>query len=255
MKKIPLEGFVYIFFSETLIGIGEKMDFISLKVENSIGILTLNRPPINSLNLQVYQELRNAIQSISERREIRVVILRAEGKNFSFGNDVAEFTKFTTGNILIDYAGVASDCVRSLYECLVPFIGAVNGLAVGTGCALVSCCDVIIASENAKFSMPEIKVGIVGAACFLSRILPQHLHRYMAFTGDVITAEQMKQYGAVLKVVPENQLLESAIGVAKRIAELPPLAIKELKAAINRNENAQLKEKYALEIKYGASLM
>ncbi len=231
------------------------MDYISLKVENCVGIVTISKPPVNSLNLQVYKELKDTILSINKRDDIWVGILRAEGKHFSVGNDVADFTNFTTAERLIEYAGAASECVRSLYECRLPFIGAVHGMTVGVAFALVSCCDIIIASENSKFSVPEIKVGIVGAACFLSRILPQHLHRYMAYSGDIITAEQMKNFGAVLKVVPENQLLESAIDIAKRITANTPLAIRELKAAMNRNENAQLMEKYALEIRYGSRLM
>jgi len=231
------------------------MDYVSLKVENCMGMITINKPPVNSYNLQVYKELRDTILSINKMDDVWVVILRAEGRHFSVGNDVADFTNFTTAERLIEYAAAASDCVRSLYECRVPFIGAVHGMIVGVAFALVSCCDIIVASENSKFSLPEIKVGIVGAACFLSRVLPQQLHRYLAYSGDVITAEQMKHFGAALKVVPENQLLESAIDTAKRITANTPLGIRELKAAMNRNENAQLMEKYALEIRYGSRLM
>jgi enoyl-CoA hydratase/carnithine racemase len=86
-------------------------------------------------------------------------------------------------------------------------------------------------------------------------MLPQQLHRYMSYSGDMMTARQMEHYGAVLKVVPHDQLLSSAMEVAERLLRNPPQALKGFKAAMNENENARLKEKYALEIGYGKKLM
>lgn len=231
------------------------MDYVSLKVENHIGMVAMNKPPVNSFNLQMYHEIRNTFQSINNMDDIWVVILRAEGKSFSTGNDVNEFMTISTADHADAYARMVSDSIASIYECRVPVIGAIHGKALGAGLAMASCCDILVASENAVFGLPEIIVGIVGAACFLSRMLPQQLARYMAYSGEMMTAEQIKHFGALLKIVPASQLLESAIDIAEHLTKNPPLALRGFKAAMNQNENARLKEKYAVEIGYGKELV
>ncbi len=231
------------------------MDYVSFKVENHIGMVALNKPPVNAFNLQMYHELRNTFQAINAMDDVWVVILRAEGKSFSTGNDVNEFMMIRTADQADAYARMVSDSIASIYECRVPVIGAIHGKALGAGLAMASCCDIMVASENALFGLPEIIVGIVGAACFLSRMLPQHLARYMAYSGEMMTAAQMKHFGALLKIVPASQLLESAIDIAEHLTKNPPLALRGFKAAMNRNENARLQEKYAVEIGYGKELI
>jgi len=231
------------------------MDYVSFKVENHIGLVTINKPPVNSFNRQLYHEVKETFQSIGKMDDVWVVILRAEGKNFSTGNDVNDFLMLNTPESAVAYARFVSDCATSIYECPVPVIGAINGKALGAGIVMASCCDILVAAENALFSLPEIKVGIVGAACFLSRLLPQHLVRYLSFSGDMMTAEQLKHYGALLKVVPENQLRETAMEIAGHLTKNPPLTLRGFKLAMNQNENARLKEKYAVEIGYGKELM
>lgn len=231
------------------------MDFLSLKVEGHAGIVTMDKPPMNTFNLQMYQELQETFEAINDNDRIWMAIFRAEGKNFSTGNDVSEFTMLTSPEKGLSYSKKVSDSVGSVYACRVPVIGVINGMALGTGLALASCCDILIAAEDARFGLPEGRVGIVGAACFISRMLPQQLHRYMAYSGDMMTAEEMKSFGAVLKVVPGEQLLASAMGVAERLLKNPPLVLKGFKAAINTNENAILKEKYAVEMSYTVPLL
>jgi enoyl-CoA hydratase len=231
------------------------MDYVSLVVQDHIGIVTMNRPPVNSFNLQFYQEMMDTFRSINSTGEIWVAILRAEGKQFCTGNDVKEFTRITDLDSAVEYARRVSDGIGSVYECAVPVIGAINGMALGTGLALASCCDILVAAENARFGIPEISVGIIGAACFISRMLPQQLHRYMSYSGDIMTADEMKHYGAVLKIVPQNQLFESSLKVAEHLLNNPPRGLRGFKAAINKNEDARLKEKYAVEISYGKELM
>lgn len=232
------------------------MEHVSLNVENHIGVVTINRPPVNSLTIQCYKEIMGTFKSIDNMDDIWVVVLRAEGKYFSTGNDVKEFRMVTSVDSTVENDQmVRNDCICAVYECRVPVIGAIQGMALGTGMILASCCDILIASENAVFGIPEIKIGLVGAACFISRVLPQQLHRYMAYSGDILTAEQMKHFGSVLKVVPEDQLLASAMKISAHLASQPPLALRGFKVAINRNENAQLKEKYGLEFSYAKEVV
>ena len=232
-----------------------KMDYVSLNIEDHIGIVSINKPPANNYNIQLYQEVMDTFQAINANKDVWVVVLRAEGKHFCAGNDVKDFINLTDGESASKYAKVVSNGIGSVYTCEVPVIGAIQGKAIGAGTAMASCCDILIASETARFGIPEITVGIVGGACFVSRILPQQLHRYMAFSGDMIMAEQLKHYGAVMKVVAEDQLFSSAMEVARRLANNAPRALRGFKAAINTNESAHLEEKYALEIAFGNKYM
>jgi enoyl-CoA hydratase len=231
------------------------MEHIGLKVEDHIAIVTINRPPSNALTLRMFKDLADTFHSIHEMETVRVAILRAEGKHFSTGGDVSEFIDITTFEAAVHYVEIVSDCICSVYDCRVPVIGAVNGAALGGGLALASCCDILVAAENGMFGLPEITVSVVGAACFLARMLPQHLTRYMSFTGEMVTAEQMRHFGAVLKVVPLEQLRETAWEIAERLTKQPPLALSRFKAAVNRTENAGLKDKYLGEIQCGKDLI
>jgi len=228
------------------------MDFFSIKKEGNIGILTMNRPPTNSFNLQTYREVQESIETINKDDDIWVAIFRAEGKNFCTGNDVKEFTKIMGPEAAADYANKVSIGIGSIGTCRVPLIGAINGMALGTGLALASLCDVLVADENAKFGIPEARVGIVGAACFIRRMLPEKLHRHMAFSCEMMTGEEMKAFGAVLKVVPADRLLAESIKVAERYLVNPPLVLRGFKSAMNTNENAALREKYGVEAGFTA---
>ncbi|GEN36456.1 enoyl-CoA hydratase-related protein [Aneurinibacillus danicus] len=224
------------------------MDFVTLEVkENHIGVVTVNRPPVNAINAQAYQEIADTFYSINERDDIRVVVFRAEGeKAFIAGNDLNEFLTMSPEN-----AGERMRKVResfwSVYDCRVPVIGAINGHAPGTGLAYAAVCDILVASENATFSLPEINVGVMGGAKHLSRLVPQMLVRYMHYTGEPMTAREMKEYGAVLQVVPKDQLVEAALEVARKIAKKSPIAIKMAKKSLNTIEYMDLKEGYKFE--------
>lgn len=231
------------------------MDFISLSVENHAGIVTMNKPPRNNFNLQMYKELGDTFLSINKRDDIWVAILRAEGKVFSTGNDVNDFVEITDMEKAAEYSGKVAASIGSVYACRVPLIGAVQGKALGIGLVLASCCDILVAAEDTKFGIPEVKVSVIGGACFISRMLPQQLHRYMALSGDMMTAEEMKHFGAVLKVVPLDRLSDTVLEIASRLLNNPPLTLREFKAAINTNENDRLLEKYAVELSHAKGMI
>lgn len=140
------------------------MKFVNLEVNDFIGIVTVNRPPVNAVNGEVYEEINKTFQSINERTDIRVVIFRAEGeKAFLAGNDLNEFLTMNPENA-DERMLVVRESFWAVYDCQVPVIGAINGAAPGTGLAYASVCDIIIASDNAYFSLPEINVGVMGGA-------------------------------------------------------------------------------------------
>lgn len=223
------------------------MDFVTLEVQDHVGIVTVDRPPVNAVNLQLYEEIANTFRAIDGRDDIHVAVLRAEGERaFMAGHDVNEFATMNPDN-----AGERMLKVResfwSVYDCKVPVIGAINGPALGTGLAYAAVCDALIASEDATFGLPEIDVGVLGGAKHLSRLVPQMVARYMHYTGETITAQEMKEYGGVIEVVPKERLLEAALGLADRIAKKSPVAIRMAKKSLNTIEHMELKEGYEFE--------
>ncbi len=223
------------------------MDVVGLEVRDYVGIVTVDRPPVNAVNLQLYEEITETFGALNDRDDVRVAVLRAEGeKAFMAGNDLNEFATMDPDN-----AGERMRKVResfwSVYDCRVPVIGVINGPALGSGLAYAAVCDALIAAEEATFGLPEIDVGVMGGAKHLSRLVPQMVVRYMHYTGDTLTAREMKGYGAILEVVLQERLLQTALELAERIAKKSPIAIRFAKKSLNKIEYMDLKEGYEFE--------
>ncbi len=225
------------------------MKFVNLEVQDYIGIVTINHPPVNAMNTQTYQELAATFKSINDMDQVRVVILRAEGKIFVAGNDIGELGELNEENI-VRYREMVKDSTNAIYDCKVPVIGAIQGAAMGIGLAYAACCDILIASEKAVFGIPEIKIGIVGAAEFLALLVPRKVVTYMALTGQPISAQEVFKYGGVHKVVPNEQLMEAATELAELLLGNPPLIMQDFKEAMHINANARLGEMYDVEVGY-----
>ena len=222
------------------------MEFVSTQVTNHICVVTVDRPPVNALNLQLYNEIGKAFMEISDRDDVYAAVLRANGKMFMPGNDVSSFEKPTRASLLRQ-ADALKNSVGAVYGCRVPVICAVNGHALGAGLAYAAACDILIASRDAKFSIPEVKIGLVGAAGFLSLLVPNKVVRYMALTGSFLSSEEMMHYGAVHKVVPPEQLMDAVMKTAGELLASAPLTLRAWKRAMNLIDNACLAEKFDLE--------
>ncbi len=233
------------------------MEYIKFEIKDHIGIVTLDRPPVNSINLQMYGEIKETFETINTLNDVRVVVISSACHVFSSGNDINEFNDIKLGEAAERYVEIAetygqsvNDCMQSIYNCRVPLIAAVNGAAVGAGLAIAACCDLIVASEGAQFVLPEIKVGVLGAAGFLAQLVPEKVVRYAALTGNPLSAEEIRQYGGIHRVVPAAQLLEAAMALAQEFLQVGPLALRYYKQAINENVDARLPQKYSLELEY-----
>lgn len=227
------------------------MDYVKVEVKDGIAIVTLNKPPMNALTVQTYEEITTAFNSITDDEAINMAIFTAEGRAFISGNDVGGFSNPAPSNIIAQ-ANVLKAAITAVYGCRVPVIAAVNGYCLGAGLAFAAVCDTIVASDKALFGIPEVKVGIVGAGGFLSMLVPPKVARYLAYTGNNLTAEEMKQYGGVHKVVPNEKLLETALEVAREYLKNAPLALQAWKKALTINEGNALVEKY--DVEFGFSL-
>jgi enoyl-CoA hydratase len=228
--------------------------WVHVESEDHVAIVTLQRGPVNAMRQPMYAEVKEVFDALSADEALRVVILTGAGeKAFQAGNDVEEFLTLTpeTAEHRLE---VMRDCFKSIYECSVPVIAAINGPAIGTGLALAAEADFILASENAFFSLPEIDVGIIGGARHAFRIFPQMKVRRMFYTAERITAYQAYQWGAIEAVVPQNDLLPEAIKLAKAIARRSPLMIRYAKKSLNKIEWLDLREGYEYEQSLTAKL-
>lgn len=223
------------------------LQFLTLSTDGPVAVVTMKRPPVNSVHVPMYDEIKTVFSTIRDLApHARVVILTGEGRHFCGGNDLNEFATMTADNAPVRMLHVR-DAFTSIYDCALPVIAAVRGVAVGTGVALVGSCDMVVAGESAKFSLPEIQVGAMGGAKHLSRLVPQGVVRRMHFTADVVPAAELAVYGGIVKVVPDDELLAEAHALAARVARHSPVAIRIAKRSLNQIEYMDLRSGYQFE--------
>lgn len=229
-------------------------EMILLDRTEGIATITFNRPEaMNALNIQTRAEFSAALQELSQDDTIRVVILTGAGKAFVAGSDIKEFdrtTPYDAHNIVR-----LGQLVENFEK---PVIAAVNGFCLGGGCEIAMGCDLIIASEKAKFGQPEINLGIIpggGGTQRLQRLIGPARAKELIFTGDLIRADEAYRIGLVNKVVPMEELIPTAMEMAGKIASKSPAALKLAKSAINRGMRTNLETGLAIEYEmYSLSL-
>ena len=221
------------------------MHFEHLLVEKdgAVGIVTLNRPQqLNSLSYALVKELSLAMEAFDQDEEIRAIVLTGGEKIFAAGADIKEMVDATPFDERLHGRLAFRDKINRISK---PLIAAVNGYALGAGCELAMTCDIIIASETARFGQPEINIGAIpgsGGTQRLTRIIGKHRAMAMVLTGEHLSAFEAERCGLVNKVVPVELLLEEAKSIAKKIASKSPLAVKLAKEAILKADNTPLDE-------------
>ena len=219
--------------------------------EEGIGIVTVNRPEsLNALNGEVYTELYKLFQEIEDDQDVRAVILTGSGeKAFVAGADIAEMQPQSSVEIrsFIDKGRRASDRIYTLSK---PVIAAINGFALGGGCELAMCCDLRVASENAKFGQPEINLGAIpgaGGTQRLSRLIGMTKAKELIYTGNAIDANTAFTMGLVNKVVPPESLMAEAKELARKLLSKSSIALALAKKAITSGANMNLPSGLDLE--------
>lgn len=222
--------------------------YIKVEVEDYVAVVTMDRPPVNAQNTEFRNEMIEVFDSFNDRDDVRVAILTGAGKVFSAGADIKERKGVTVQPG--DYWRLnraAREYTNSIRECAKPVICAVNGAALGAGFGLMSACDIMIASETATFGMPEIDVGLAGGTAMLSRLVPKSRGRMIVFTGERYPASEMYRLGVLEACVPPDQLMPTAMKIARSIASKSPLAIRLAKQAYNVCEQMPQREGYRFE--------
>ena len=214
-------------------------EFVKFEVQDHIGVVTIDRPPVNAVCESIRLDLREIFESLNTRTDVYCVILRAENRCFSAGHDLKEAGQSKDPNFRSRVNPTINASFDALYRCRVPVIAAVHGHVIGMGFAYASLCDMIVASEDALFNFPEITVGTVGGPFWLKRVVPDKVARYHFYTATPFTARELLQYGAVNKVVPREQLFEAAMEMAKQVAKQYPPALWATKMVITEGELEQ----------------
>ncbi|MDG2061635.1 MAG: enoyl-CoA hydratase family protein [SAR86 cluster bacterium] len=214
-------------------------------LDNGIAELCLDYPPVNAFNGQGWIDLSKEINNLSSNDEVRVVIIRSNGKGFCAGVDIKELAE--DSNKIVEVNRGCYESFKAVRACNVPVISAVHGFCLGGGVGLVGASDIIIASDDAYFGLPEVDRGALGAASHLARMFPlQHVRRMM-FTAEPIDALEAYRLGALEKVVSKDNLLSSAMSLANKIAEKSPLAIRLAKESLNGIESHDVDKSYLYE--------
>lgn len=220
---------------------------LTTEVEPHIWAVTVNTPPVNALTVCGWFDLAESITSAGADPDCHVVVLRAEGRGFNAGVDIKEIEASEGYAALIGANHGCAAAFGAVYDCAVPVIAAVNGYCLGGGIGLVGNADVVVASDDATFGLPEVDRGALGAATHLARLVPQHLMRALYYTASTITAEQLHHHGSVYKVVPRAELDEAALEVARAIASKDTRVIRKAKEAINGIDPQPVHRSYRYE--------
>ena len=228
------------------------MEFIHVteQHEPSITLIQLNRPKeLNALNLQLMQELRDALFHLDKNPAVKVIIITGNEQAFAAGADIKQMSDKSAIDMLTIDQFSTWDQIRKTKK---PIIAAVSGFALGGGCELAMTCDMIIASETAKFGQPEIKIGVMpgaGGTQRLTKAIGKAKAMELVLTGKFLSAEEALTYRLINKIVPVEMYLREAITLAKEIAQMSPIAIQLAKEAVNRSFETHLDEGLQFERK------
>jgi enoyl-CoA hydratase len=210
----------------------------------------LDHPPVNALPVAGWFELATTLRGLGEDQRVRVVILRAEGRGFCAGVDIKELQAAADYTALVAVNRWCAAAFAAVYECQVPVIAAVQGFCLGGGVGLAGCADIIVASDDATFGLPEVDRGALGAATHLARLVPQHRMRALMYTAATATAAELHGYGSVLHVVPRDDLRGAALAVAAEVAAKDPVVIRAAKESLNGIDPVDVRRSYRYEQSY-----
>lgn len=228
------------------------MEFIKVNPQYHpyIALVELNRPrELNALNRQMMLELQDALGALDNDPNVRVIILTGNEKSFAAGADIKQMADKGAIDMLKIDQFKTWDQIRKVQK---PLVAAVSGFALGGGCELAMICDLIVASETARFGQPEIKIGVMpgaGGTQRLTRAIGKARAMEMVLTGKLLTADEAFNYGLINMVVPVELYLHQALELSGKIAEMSPVAVKLAKESVNKAFDTHLDEGLQFERK------
>ena len=220
-------------------------------IDDGIAILTMDNPPVSALNVTDAYFIAEKIRSYSNQEDdIKVVLIRSSGNGFCAGVDIKEMQELPENEGILKANHSCYELFDAIHSSKTPVIAAVNGHCLGTGIGIAGSADVIIAAEDATFGLPEVDNGALGAASHLMRLVPSQKARWMLYTCETATSQELFNYGSVLEVVESEKLEEASLAAAKKIAEKNGTLIRAAKASLDGIEETNLSKRYRFEQGY-----
>ncbi|WP_439548809.1 enoyl-CoA hydratase/isomerase family protein [Falsiroseomonas sp.] len=221
---------------------------LTLEVADYVATVTLNRPPVNAMNLAMRQEIVRAFDELHDREDVRAVVLTAQGKAFCAGADLKERPNIAgEPGAYPRHNRLTRAVFDSVMECGKPVIAAVNGLGIGAGCVLALCADIILVAEDSYLAMTEVDVGLAGGVRHVLRHLGQSDARLMIYTARRFSGPDLLRMGAASLCLPRDALLAEAQKIGREIAGKVPLAVQAAKKSFQVTEYMPLHEGYRFE--------
>lgn len=226
-------------------------EYLTCEIDNQVAVVTIDRPPVNPLSADVFRELKDIFDELDDDRDVCAIVLTGNGeKAFVAGADIKEM--MNQDLVGINKANKKAKAAYATVENVSkPVIAAINGVALGGGFELALACDLRISSEKAKFSFPEVGLGIIpggGGTQRLQKIVGQGIVKELIYFGDMISAERALELQLVNKVVPQEEVVAEAVKWGEKLAEKPAVALSMAKTAINEGSNTDLETGLSLEM-------
>lgn len=226
----------------------ESYECLTLDVADFVATVTLARPPVNAQNRRFREEIIAVFDTLNDRTDVRAVVLTGAGKTFSAGADLKERPGLSDDvGAYPRHNRIVRESFNAVMECEKPVIAAINGAAIGAGCVLALCCDILVAAENAYLAMTEVDVGLAGGVSHVRRFFGESDARLLIYTARRISGAELYRMGVVSACVPADALLATAQGIAAEIASKSPLAVRAAKRSFNVTEELPLRDGYRFE--------
>ena len=223
------------------------LELIRIDVTEFVALVTMDAPPVNAQNARFNVELSYAMDTLSDREDVRAVILTGAGKVFSAGADIRARSNMSDVGEKWQHNRRARESYHSVRECTKPVIGALNGPALGAGLAVAASCDILVAAEESSLGLPEIDVGLLGGGSHAQRLFGHSTVRRMMLTGYRVPGPELYRLGIVEACVPRDQVIAEARRIADEIAAKSPTAIRLAKQSLNVVEDLSLRDGYRYE--------
>ena len=215
---------------------------VSVVIERRVAEVYIDHPPVNAPDSRGWNKIAETITGLGRSEEVHCIILAGKGKGFCAGADIKELA--ADGSLITQVNAGCWNAFAAIHDCVVPVVAACHGYVLGGGVGLAGSCDIILASDDATFGLPEIDRGALGAASHLMRMFPIQKVRKMLFTGEPIDAKEAHRLGALEWIGPREELMAAAHRVAGAIASKSPKAVRLAKECMNGIELLDIKKSY-----------